>query len=441
MSHPTPPQIQAAVAQFTQALRSAEGTDLDPLTAPWADVEKGVIKLLGGKFSPEDQSHRTVAFMVGAVLSERLARDLGAFFFPNRSSPQGASVGFPDALVMFSPFEAAAQALARAKLPMLDEVVADLRRVLAEGRNPGGVIGGASEPKLEPADYQRLFDPGFVQFLVVDPTAAKTLWDKPAGTVAKEVEDALGRLGPEIPADVREGMKRQIVGALRQLDANKPLADQLAQAPQLVELTTLLHGATAATGFAPAEFWEDVLLPLFHIGPADSFPPLDEDEVEPYKKGAEAVLLYVDAVPFKVPARDEDGLLGVFPPEEVLFLDRRFADAPSLRLARVSPEALREAAARFDGPKLRASVEKFQTLVEEKAGPRPAEAAPPAGQPTLLDVGVALLGDLARIVKEADEKQAFLCIRRSTEAEASSEPALHALRKALSGPRIILAGS
>jgi hypothetical protein len=436
VSQPPPPQVQAAVDQLRQALQSAESRPVDPLTAPWPEIEKGVIKLLGGAFSPHNESHQSIAFMIAAALAERLRRDLGAFWFSNRATPNGAALGFPSGIIVFSPFGTAAQALARGRLEMLDEVTAELGRVLAEAR--AQELGApSSSPPLGPEDYQRLFDPGFVQFVTVRTDLARASWERTPAAETRELEDAFARLPREVPREARESFRRQLVDALRQLPAEKPLGSQIAAAPQLTELLALLHGGGGQTGFAPAELWEGVLLPLLHIGARDSFPAFDDELAESFRRGVPPIVLYADTVPYQTPAADEDGLLGVFPPEEIQVIDPAFETAGTVRLAQVEPEHLSKLTAAFDGPALRASVERFRAQLESTAGPAAAPDAAP-GEPTLLDVALVLLEDLARVVRAAHDKDAAFCVRHATESEAASEPLLHALRHALTGPRIIL---
>jgi hypothetical protein len=436
VSQPPPPQVQAAVDQLRQALQSAESHAVDPLTAPWAEVEKGVIKLLGGAFSPRDEGHQTIAFMLAAALAERLRRDLGAFWFSNRATPQGAALGFPPGIIVFSPFGAAAQALARGRLAMLDEVTAELERVLAQAR--AQELGAASTTApLGPEDYQRLFDPGFVQFVAVRTDLARTAWERTPAAVARELDDAFARLPREIPREAREPFRRQLIEALRQLPPEKPLVSQIGVAPQLVELVALLHGGSGQTGFAPAELWEGVLLPLLHIGAPETFPAFDDELAESFRSGVPSLVLYVDTIPYQNPAADEDGLLGVFPPEEIQVIDPAFETAPNVRLAQVDPAHLTKLTAAFDASALRASVERFRTQLESTAGPAAAPEARP-GEPSLLEVALVLLEDLARVVRAAEDKGAALCVRHATESEAEAEPLVHGLRHALTGPRIIL---
>jgi hypothetical protein len=410
---------------------------MDPLTAGWDDIERAVIKLLGGAFSPREETHQGLAFMLAAAFAERLRRDHGAFWFPNRATPQGAALGFAPGIIVFSPFASVGQALGRGRLALLDEVTTELGRVLAQARARDLTIGGGDQRPLGPEDYQRLFDPGFVQFVGVQVANAKAAWEHTPPAEIRELEDAFSRLGPKVPREASEPFKRQLVEALGQLDAGKPIGGQVSSSPQLAELLGLLHGGAAQTGFAPAELWEGVLLPLLHIGAPASFPDPDEDAVEGYRKGVPPLVLYVDTVPYQTPAADEDGLLGVFPPEEIDVLDTAFERAEGVRLARVDPAPLRDLIAGFDGNKVRAAVESFRGKLQSGAGgPGPGES--PAGEPSLLDVALLLLEDLGRVLRVIDEKGAAFCVRHATESEAGSEPLLQELRQALTGPRIIM---
>ena len=406
---------------------------MDPLTARWSDIEKAVIKLLGGAFDPRTQAHQNLAFMIASALAERLCRDLGAFWFRNRSAPQGATLGFPPGIVVFSPFGAAMQALTRAQLGMLDDAAAELGSVLAKAR--AKAAPGAGE--LGPEDYQRLFDPGFVQFVRLEPASLDAALGATPSAVSRELDDAFGRLPKQVPKEVSEPLRQQIRGALKQLDPSKPLAEQVARAQQLVELLALLRAGVDGSGFAPVELWEDVLMPLVHIGAAATFPAIGDDERDAWKGAPEPVLVYVDALPFQIPAADEDGLLGVFPEEDVSPPHPAFASSEG-RLARLALAPLRAPLARFDAAAVRASVGRFQAHVEAATGtPTPASERPP-GEPGLLDVALALLEDLKRLTQTAAEKDGILCLRYATESEAASEPLLDELRRALTGPRIIM---
>ncbi len=302
-----PSHLDAALAQLTTSLAEAEGKPLDPLTAPWPDVEKGVIKLLRGPYLPDRPEHQLVALGLAAAFGQRLAESDKAFWFPMRESPEGAMVGFPEALLMLSPFTTVTDALRRAQLARLDDVTKDVRRALAEAR----FAPTATAPvRLSPADYARLFDPSFLQFLALDKRRLDELWAARPDRLARDLRDALGRAGTRISAESRTQLEQQLVGALGRLDPAKTLGEQLAQAPRLGELLVDLFAATHRTGSAPDEFWEDAVFPLLFIGVPDSFPPLDAEEVRAAQQGADPLLLFLDTLPYRPPAPPENGVLG-----------------------------------------------------------------------------------------------------------------------------------
>jgi len=378
-----------------------------------------------------------VAFLLAAALGERLCRDLNGFWFPNRAAPAGAAVGFADALIVVSPLDLTIQALSRAQLTLFDQVKKDLTEALGQARAQQAMnIGGR---KLGPDDFRRFFDPGLLQFLAVDQSKAQEAWRGTADAAAKEIRDALSRLPSRVPDEVKKQMGEQLVGTLQRLDQGVPLATQVSKAPPLLELVGLLQGQKEATRFAPAELWQDILLPLLHIGAVEEFPPLDEEEIDAFKNGADPLLIFVETVPFKSPASDEDGLLGVFPSESISLIDPAFQNVPATRLLRASPEPIADLCRTFDTAATRRSIERFSAYLAEKAGQEAAPSTGDDGQPPLRDVSLALLTELCEVVRAVDEGKGVLCLRRATEAEASSEAAIAELRQAMQAPRIILA--
>jgi hypothetical protein len=442
-AHPIPPQIEDAALRLGEAIASVQGIPLDPLTASWQEIESGVIKLLLGAFKPDNPAHQDIAFMLAAAFSQRLRRDFGAFWFPSRSARHGAALGFPDGIIVFSPFEAVEQALARARLGSLEDITGELRGVLAQARaRPADIPAGAElgSERLGPEDYRRLFDPGLVQFVALDREALdRTLGARPESLI-RDLEQAFSRLPPEVPEQIHKPTRRRLLEAMKQLNPLSPLREQAARAPQLAELLALLFAGKAETGFAPAELWSDVLIPLGHIGTPGSFPALDEDGATAFRSGVDPLLLYVDAVPYQQPAADEDGLLGTFSEDQVALLDAGFEGATELRLLGLAPEALRSLWGTLDPGAVKAAIERFRRHCETTAGPAtPPSSAPPPAEPTLLDVAMSLLDNATQLMKAMDGQNLMPCLRQATESEASSEPMMRALRKAHAAPRIILA--
>jgi hypothetical protein len=427
MAFPAPPHVQSAQAQVAAALEKLEGKPVDLLTVPWTQVETSIPKLLGTAFNPNDPNHQGLALGLAGALAERLGKEHSAFWFVNRDSPEGASLGFPEVPIVLSPFGEVMNALVSGKLARLDEVAAGIRRTLGEARF--GAAG--NRPKLGPAEYQRMVDPGFMQFLVVDQAKVdKTLGTKP-DALARDIREALGR-ATNLPAEVRQQFEGQVVAVLQQMDATKTLADQVELAPRIAELMIHLYATQGNTGAAQNEFWGQLILPMLFIGSPQSFPPVDEEELQAFNQGVPPMELFVDVVPHAVQA-PEDGLLGAFDRSEVGLVHPSFERAGVQRFLKLKTDRLKPLLERFDANQMVDAVRRFTKYMEEKAG----KGTPPNPQnEEMLKAATVLLTDLKRAVTEAKGE---LCLRQITEADAMSEQVVAAVRQALNAPRIILA--
>jgi hypothetical protein len=341
-------------------------------------------------------------------------------------------VGFPEAVLMLSPFQAVAEALARGKLERLDEVTADIRRSLAQARF---APTEAAPVRLRPEDYARLFDPGFLQFMLLDPRRTKELWDAKPSVLSADLRAALARVSAQrMSAEAKAQFEQQIAGSLARLDPARSFGDQLAQAPRLAELMLTLVAATKQTGSAPDEFWEQAVFPLLFTGAPTTFPPLDDQDLEAAKQGVDPLALFLDVVPYSSPA-PEDGLLGVFPMQEIDVPHPSMTQSGVPRLLVVPKAAFQSKLAGYDGRATRASLDGFTKYLSEKAG-KPIAASAPGKQ--MEDAALALLAELKGLLDGAPA-EAKLVMRRLTETEALSDGALQAVREAMQGPRIILA--
>jgi len=413
-------------------LARVTGAPVDLKTAPWTEIEKSVIKLLMGPFRPENPDHQLVALGLAGAFADRLIGSDQAFWFPHREAPEGGMLGFPEAVLMLSPFQAVVEALSRGKLERLDEVTADVRRAIAQARF--APAGGAAPVRLRPEDYARLFDPGFLQFVRIDPRRMRELWEAKPSVVASDLRAALARVNPQrMPPESRAQFEQQIAGALSRLDPVRSLGDQVAQTPRLAELLLTLAAATKQTGSAPDEFWEQAVLPLLFTGAPTSYPPLDPQDIEAAKQGVDPFALYLDVVPYTSPA-PEDGLLGVFPMQEVGLPHPGLAQGGVPRLLTVPKAALESKIAAYDPRVTRASLEGFAKYLGEKSGTT--VAATPQGK-QMEDAALGLLGELKALFDSAPG-DSQLVMRRLTETEALSDGALMAVREAMQGPRIIL---
>lgn len=429
MTMPSPPQLDAALAQVSTALEKLEGRKLDLAKEAWDVIEKPVIKLLGGSFNPQKMEHQVVALALAAAFAQRLHADHQAFWFPTREAAEGASLGFPDALIMLSPFGAVVDALAAGKLARLDDVQRDIRNSLAQVKFGAG---GRGPQRLGPAEYMSLFDPGLVQLIALDPVKAGQTWSTPPERLSIDIRDAISR-APKLPPELKKQLESQLVTALQRMEPGKPIIGQVQRAPRVCEMVGLLFGAVTSSGAAPEEFWMDTVMPLLFIGTPEVFPQLDGEELEAAKQGVDPALLYLEVVPYQFKSPEEEGLLGAFPGSSLGLPHDGFAAVQSVRLVKVGLDAIREPLSKFDEKKTRAALEKFAASVKQQTGDVAIQGKEDVKQS--IDAALMLLGDLKRVVDAGKD----VCVRRLTEAEAASEPALALVRQALSAPRIILA--
>jgi hypothetical protein len=426
-----PSHLDAALEQLAASLAHVEGKPVDLLTAPWSEVEAGVIKLLRGPYLPDRPEHQLVALGLAAAFGQRLEASDKAFWFPMREAPEGAMLGFPEAVLMLSAFTTVTDALGRAQLARLDDVLRDVRRALAEAR----FAPTAGAPlRLSPADYARLFDPAFLQFIALDRRRLEELWAAKPDKLGRDVREALGRAGSRLTPESRSQLEQQLVGSLSRLDASKSLGEQLERAPRLAELMVDLFAGTQHSGSAPDEFWEEAVFPLLFIGSPESFPPLDAEDVRAAQQGADPLLLFLDAVPYREKA-PENAVLGVFEVEQVGLVHPALGRTGVPRLLTVPAEPLQRLLATFDARAVAGTLARFTVHLAEKAG-KPVQASGPGKQ--MEEAAVALLSEMKAVVAGAGTS-ALLAMRRLTEAEALSDGALAPVRQALQGPRIILA--
>ncbi len=422
-----PPQVEGAFQRLVEGLQKV-GVQADPLKVPFAELEPGIARLLGGPLQPQQPEHQVVVLGVSSLLGIRLAQDDGAFWAVNRESPDGWVLGFPDAIIMLSPFGAALEAVARANLGRLDELQKEVRAALGRAR----LTPGAAPARLSPEDYERLFDPAFVQWSVVDEGKLERAWEAPVSGLLRDVRDGIERAGAQLPPEVRRQVEGQLVQALAAMDPSKSVLAQVDRAGRLTELVAHLAGSTETTRPAPEEFWAGVALPVLFIGAPTAFPPLDDEEKEAVKRGTDPLFLYLDMVPYQHPA-EEEGLMGAFGDEDVALPHPALEQVAPLRLFHVKLDRIAPLLEGFDPAAARAGFEAFLEHLSKESG----ITVGPGPSQQVLDEAFAMLGELRTLWSGRGEGRLFL--RRMPEAEAAAEGALALIRKAMNGPRIILA--
>ena len=358
--------LDAATQQLAASLARVTGAPVDLQTASWADIEKGVIKLLLGPFRPEQPEHQLVALGLAGVFADRLIASDQAFWFPQREAPEGGHARVP---------RGGADALAvpgggRRAQPAGSWSGSTRWRPTSGGRwrRRASLRRVAAPVRLRPEDYARLFDPGFLQFVLLDRRRAKELWAAKPSVLSADLRAALGRVSAQrMSAESRTQFEQQIAGSLARLDPARSFGDQVEQAPRLAELMLTLVAATKQTGSAPDEFWEHAVFPLLFTGAPTTFPPLDPQDVEAAKQGVDPLALFLDVVPYSSPA-PEDGLLGVFPMQEIGVPHPGLAQGGVPRLLTVPESRAAAKLAGYDPRATRASLDAFAKYLCDKAG-------------------------------------------------------------------------
>jgi len=424
MEMQVPPELEQARRQVEAAMEQVEKRKVDLMTEGWGAIEKVAIKLLGGPFKIDSPQHHLVALGLAAAFGSRLGKEFNAFWFPSRESPEGAAIGFPEALIMLSPYGAVMDALIGARLEMLEQLTKDVRTSLAQVKF-GAAGAAAGAPKLGPGDYMRLFDPGFVQLVALDPQKVNAAFDLPPERLAIDLREALGRIGQKLPAEALKQVEQQLVGALSRMEKGKPFKDSVPKAPRVAELVAHLWGSTVSSGSAPEEFWHDAVFPLAFIGAPEKLPPLEADELEAAKQGVPPLLLFLDVVPYQFRA-PEEGLLGAFEVDKLSLPHPAFGKTPNLRLVKVSTDSIKEPMAKLDLNKTREALKRFEDQLKQQLGGAAPRTEGAVEAERMLDAAAVL------------DANKDVCIRRLTEAEAAAEGMFLEVRTALQGSRIIL---
>ncbi|MCL2012628.1 MAG: hypothetical protein FWG75_07585 [Cystobacterineae bacterium] len=431
-----PPHMEAALSQLVLLLKTAEKREVDYLNASWSEIEKSVIKVLGGAFKFSKPEHQLIALGLTAILGEKLLYLHKGFWFPNCDSMAGVSLGFADAIIVLSPFEAVLDALSMASLGKLDELSQNLSNSLSSARMASGIpLVGA--PKLDAQLYQRLFNSHFIQMLSLDMEKAEATWKRLPGQLMQELKEALTRTGSGLPAELKMHMENQFRAVFDAMEPHKPMGEQWEKHAQTCELAARLWASSASTGAVSEDFWEAVVFPLLFAGFPETFPPIEEEELEVVRKGVPDLYVFLELVPYAWPAPEEDALLGAFERLNIHPLSPRPSLGNALRMLKVDCEFLQKPLSEFSGEKLQMTLQRFSAYLKEQKGGAPPEALREQDAQIALHSAMGLLEELKNMCGPHAHAHTVL-LRRLTEAEAEVEGAFELIRKSLQGPRLIL---
>lgn len=406
MSQPIPPTIATALEELTRAFHAVKGPACDPLTAPWDTVDEVTRTVLGGEFQPSQPGHRLYQLRLGALFGERLAREAGGFWFRKRDAVGGFGLGFPEGVFTVSPFKVTALAMVSGKVAGLGTAMAELKKQAEAAKKPG--------PKLGPDDYERFFDPAFLEFFAQDPKRAKAAWEATPKRLLADLKDAAFRVKPS--GKTKEWLETKLTFPLIGLAQDTPLIAQAEKDAGLVERVGELFGARYGTGLTGEEGFANVLLPLLTIDP-------DKAPTPKKKEGQGALAMFFAQSP-RVEGLPDDAILGLFSPEQVSAPDPRLAKVDGLHTFRVNPRTLNPLLQRFDAKAIKSRVEAFSRTLET-----PLDVT----ETIVLDGALDWLTRLRDTLALAVRDQLDLCLRRVPETEGQTGEGKGQLRDAVQG--------
>lgn len=186
-----------------------------------------------------------------------------------------------------------------------------------------------------------------------DPRALDELWSLPGSALAQKIADApAGRFGPLEPQRAR------VAQALAALGEKSPKEAQLDDVRAL-ELCALEAGRVFGSG-DNVSYWDERVLPMFALASED--PVFDPSEIEDLDDSDSLLHAMVEVLPFAAPPGGEGGMLALVADAELGPLAPWVKPGEEARGAifTLHPERLLAQLRAFEGPHLKALMEKFE---------------------------------------------------------------------------------
>lgn len=407
MPTPVPPTIAIALEELRKAFQAVQGPTFDPMTEPWSAIAQATQKLLNGGFQASDPHHRLFQLRLGALFGARLTRENDGFWFRQRDALGNFSVGFPGGVFTVSPFTVTALALVSGTVAGLETAAGELKTAVNASKTPGGA-------PLTPRDYERFFDPAFLEFFALDRKAAQRTWESAPRKLIAALKDASFRAQPS--KTTRDWLEKKLLFALGPLDPERPLIDQAERDLPLVERVGELFAARYGTGLTAEEGWAKAALPLLSVD-------LSQNPKGEPVQGMGVLAAFLSCMP-KLPEVPSEGILGLFSSEQIAAPDPRLSQYAGLRTFRVNPDPLLPLLQRFDGEKLRERVQTFARALGPTVQLTPQETA-------VVEESLTWLKRLQDTLALAVRDQLDLCLRRAPEIEGYAGDGKARLREAL----------
>ncbi|ACY13147.1 hypothetical protein [Haliangium ochraceum] len=314
----------------------------------------------------ENTAHWEFWFNFGAWIGETLRRRHGGHWLIAADDPKTWRLGFSKIMLEIAPFRFAEQLL-QIGAGTAQKLIAEIERLRLGHEEQKARDGGEEIDRFTAQTYIRLHTVPLGQWMAMDFPHVARMWNQATvRDLVKEIKKVAKQANPaNLP------LLERLVQAIEQADPMKPLAEQTNDRA-LFETIAQVVGLRRATAPLAMDVIERFVLPAVHIGIPDSFPPLDEDDLELLRKGAEFFALFVEVVPHKYQAAD-DGFLRSIPQEDLAspYRDRTRLDVGKGDWVIVNPRHFKQMLMEFDSQRMLEKFDSFVTYVRENpAAPR-----------------------------------------------------------------------
>ncbi|HUH01335.1 MAG TPA: hypothetical protein VML75_05025 [Kofleriaceae bacterium] len=301
------------------------------------------------------EAHWELWFNLGAWIGETMRRRHGGHWLIVGDDPKSWRLGFSKILLEIAPHNFAEQLL-RMGQGAGRRMVAELERLRQMHVDQAERDGGEELDRFTSQHYVRMHTIPLGQFMVLDFPLLSQMWNKaPASELIKETRKQAKRLDAG-----NQPIVEKVIQALEQADLNKPIAQQTGDRG-LFEAVAQIVGLRRATAPVAMDVLESMVIPAMHVGIPDKFPPLDDEDLQMMRKGAELFVVFLEVVPHKYPA-DDEGFLGAIPHES---LSTPYADKSNLEVGKgdwviIDPKHFKGMLLEFDSKRL---LEKYDEFV------------------------------------------------------------------------------
>jgi hypothetical protein len=305
-------------------------------------------------------AHQEFWFNFGAWIGETMRRRHGGHWLIPGDDPRSWRLGFSKIMLEVIPWVFAEQLL-RAQSGSVKAMIGEIEKLRIRHDEQKAKDNGQEIDRFTAGHYVRLHTVPLGQWMVMDMHLLGRLWTQAATRdLIKEIKKAGARLGPE-----NQPIVDQIAQALEKADGNKPIAQQT-QDRALFEAVAQIVALRRTTPPLAIDIIEAMVMPAMHMGIPDSFPPLDEDDLEFMRKGADLFALMIECVPYKFKA-DDQGFLRSIPQENLAspYGQQRELDIGKGDWVMVNPGPLKEMLFDFDSKRLLARFDEFVTYLRD----------------------------------------------------------------------------